>query len=51
MSPALQTDSLLLSYWGSPMKEREEKIYFLKIGALLEDLLMKDRHVLDCLLD
>ena len=35
----------------SPLKEKEEKIHFLKIGALLEDLLMKDRHVLECLLD
>ena len=33
------------------LKEKEEKICFLKIGALLRDLLMKDRHVLDCLLD
>ena len=33
------------------LKEKKEKIRFLKIGALLGDLLMKDRHVLDCLLD
>ena len=32
------------------LKEKKEKIRFLKIGALLGDLLMKDRHVLDCLL-
>ena len=33
------------------LKEKEEKIRFLKIGALLGDLLMKDRRVLDCILD
>ena len=33
------------------LREKEKKIYFLKIGALLGDLLMKDRHVLDCLID
>ena len=33
------------------LKEKEEKMCFLKIEALLKDLLMKDRHVLDCLLD
>ena len=33
------------------LKEKEEKICCLKIGALVGDLLMKDRHVLDCLLD
>ena len=33
------------------LKEKKEKIRFLKIGALLGDLLRKDRHVLDCLLD
>ena len=32
------------------LKEKEEKICFLKI-ALVGDLLMKDRRVLDCLLD
>ena len=32
------------------LKEKEEKICFLKIGGLLRDLLMKDRHALDCLL-
>ena len=33
------------------LKEKEEKICFLKIGALVGNLLMKDRCVLDCLLD
>ena len=33
------------------LREKEKKICFLKIGALLGDLLMKDRYVLDCLLD
>ena len=33
------------------LKEKEEKICIHKIGALLGDLLMKDRCVLDCLLD
>ena len=33
------------------LKQKEEKICFLKIGALLGNLLMKDRCVLDCLLD
>ena len=50
VSPALQADALPLSHWGSPLKEKEEKICFLKI-ALVGDLLMKDRRVLDCLLD
>ena len=50
-SPALQADSLPLNHWGSPLKEKEEKIFFIKVGTLPGDLLMKDRHVLDCLLD
>ena len=33
------------------LKEKEEKICFLKIGALLGGLLMKDRRVLGYLLD
>ena len=33
------------------LREKEEKICFLKTGALLGDLIMKDRCVLDCLLD
>ena len=33
------------------LKEKEEKICCLKIGALVGDLLMKDRRVLDCILD
>ena len=32
------------------LREKEKKICFLKLGALLGDLLMKNRHVLDCLL-
>ena len=50
-SPALQADSLPLNHWGSPLKEKEKKIFFIKVGTLPGDLLMKDRHVLDCLLD
>ena len=50
VSPVLQANSLKLSSWGSPLKEKEEKICFLKKRTLLGDLLMKDRHVLDCLL-
>ena len=50
-SPVLQADSLPLKHWGSPLKEKEEKILFIKIGNLPGDLLIKDRHVLDCLLD
>ena len=33
------------------LKEKEEKICFIQIGALLGDLLMNDRRVLYCLLD
>ena len=33
------------------LKEKEEKICCLKIGALVRNLLMKDRCVLECLLD
>ena len=51
LSPVLQADSLPLNHWGSPLKEKEEKILFIKIGNLPGDLLIKDRHVLDCLLD
>ena len=51
VSPALQADALLLSYWGSPLTEKEEKICFIKVGTLPGYLLMKDSHVLDCLLD
>ena len=51
VSPALLADSLLLSHWGSPLKEKEEKLCLIKVGTPLGDLLMKDRHVLDCLLD
>ena len=50
-SSALQADSLLLNHWGSSLKEKEEKIFFIKVGTLPGDLLMKDKHVLDCLLD
>ena len=50
VSPVLQADSLKLSSWGSPLKEKEEKTCLIKVGTPLGDLLMKDRHVLDCLL-
>lgn len=33
------------------LKEKGEKIYFFKIGALLGDFIMKDRCMIDCLLD
>lgn len=47
VSPALLADSLSLSHWGSPLKEKEEKICLLKVGTPLGDFLMKDRYVLD----
>ena len=51
VSPALKADSLPLSHWGSPLKEKKEKICLPKVGTLPGDLLMKDRRVLDCLVD
>ena len=47
VSPALPADSLPLSHWGSPLKEKEEKICLPKVGAPLGDSLMKDRPVLE----
>ena len=32
VSPASKADSLQLSHWGSPLKEKEEKICFHKVG-------------------
>ena len=46
VSPALPADSLPLSHWGSPLKEKEEKICLIKVGTPLGDFLMKDRHVI-----
>ena len=44
-SPVLQADSLPLNHWGSPLKKKEEKILFIKIGKLPGDLLIKDMPV------
>ena len=37
VSPALPADSLPLSHWGSPLKEKEEKICLIKVGTPLGD--------------